>query len=147
MKRLESRETNWIPSNYGRKPLSIAARVKSRRNVVKASQCKAVAVQPGVEPSKWTLALPNQIIIQQRDDPSHGLYVGCQPNEAERRRKERCTGDEQLVPENGMASPLTTIPKSIACAETSGTPRPAGLHKLHIKNISATVRPWQRTYL
>ena len=88
MKRPDSRKANWIPSNYSGKPVSSAARVRSRCDVVKTSQCEAVAVQPGVEPAKRGLILRKQMIIQLRDDASHGLYVGCQPNELEAKQRE-----------------------------------------------------------
>ena len=131
-------ETNWIPSLSGLKSFSIASRIKARCDIVKSSLCEGVAVQPGVEPAKRVLVVREKIIVQQRDNASHDLYVGCQLKQrgAREMREDthRCRTTCTII---GKDIIIDNDPVVKCLAVTSGFPRPAGLYKLQIKNSSA----------
>lgn len=94
-----------IPSNGSGESVSIATRIRTRRNIVKS--CEARAIQPIVEEAEWGLAIRNQVVIQQRDDACDSLY--------------------QLVPLQNLNSSLLTTTKLSACAEMSKKTRPTWL--------------------
>jgi len=61
MKRYKSGGTNGIPSRDGRESISVAARVRTRYDVVEA--LKSVAVQPEIEETERGPAVRNKKVI------------------------------------------------------------------------------------
>ncbi len=68
--------THRIPSSDGGESISVAARVRSGRNVVEA--CEAALVQQGVEEAERRLALRESVVIKQRDNARYDLCNGSQ---------------------------------------------------------------------
>ena len=75
MKRHKYGMTNGIPSTDSSEPISTAARVITRCDVVQALW---LAVQPGIEETKRGAVVPNTEVINQRDNTCHYLDIGCQ---------------------------------------------------------------------
>ena len=74
----ETGGTHGVPSFGGGKSNGIAARVIPCFDVVEAPQ--AVCIQPWVEKAERALALIKLVVIKQRDNTGHGLYIYGQLN-------------------------------------------------------------------
>ena len=123
----QSGGTNGIPSDAGRESLSLAARVRTRYDVVEARA--SLSVQPGIEKTKHGLAVRKTVVIKQRDYARYYLDIGSQrwAFESGRRRaggagrsRERLTATAPFVPFWRVKAPSMTNWKSCACAAMSG---------------------------
>jgi len=63
LRRYQSGGTNRIPLSNGRESFSFEARVRARCDVSEARE--QVVIQPGIEETKWGLAIRNKIVIKQ----------------------------------------------------------------------------------
>ena len=94
--------THGVPSFGGRKSYGIAARVRPSFDVIEG---QAVSIQPWVEEAERALALGKFVVIKQRDNSRHDLYICGQLNTRGwtnrifgRRGGKRLTAAEIVVP-------------------------------------------------
>jgi hypothetical protein len=67
------RENAQDPPDDSGESVGIAAKVRTRRDIVWPRG--GYAVQPWVEETEWGLVVRNKVVIQQRDNTRHSLYI------------------------------------------------------------------------
>lgn len=86
------------PSRDGRKSIGAAVQIRARHDVGEVHE--TTAVDSGFEKAERTLAFRDQIVIKQRDNGCHDLYIGGQPSDKREKRRDARASSSFYCPSN-----------------------------------------------